>query len=119
MCCAVGSIEPNVQSLWVWDGDKKGFVNRDVTIVPGLYKIFDEILVNAVDHRQRDPSMNKLEVTIDATKGSIKVWNNGCGIPVAVHAEHGMYVPEMIFGHLLTSSNYDDDEKKGMYDFFN
>lgn len=36
----------------------------------------------------------------------------GQGIPVVVHREHGMYVPEMIFGHLLTSSNYDDEEKK-------
>lgn len=38
----------------------------------------------------------------------------GKGIPVAVHSEHNIYVPELIFGHLLTSSNYDDNEKKGM-----
>jgi DNA topoisomerase-2 len=42
----------------------------------------------------------------------IRVWNNGDGIPVEVHKEEGVYVPELIFGHLLTSSNYDDHEKK-------
>ena len=42
----------------------------------------------------------------------ISVENNGKGIPVAVHAKEGVYVPELIFGHLLTSSNYDDNQKK-------
>lgn len=81
--------------------------------VPGLYKIFDEILVNAADNKQRDRSMNKLAVTIDPAANTLSVWNNGRAVPVVVHAEHGVYVPELIFGHLLTSSNYDDDEKKG------
>jgi DNA topoisomerase-2 len=43
---------------------------------------------------------------------TIKVWNNGDGIPVEMHKEEGVYVPELIFGHLLTSSNYNDTEKK-------
>lgn len=43
---------------------------------------------------------------------TISVWNNGKGIPVVVHKEEKMYVPTMIFGHLLTSSNYDDEEEK-------
>ena len=42
----------------------------------------------------------------------ISVWNNGKGIPIEVHAKEKMYVPELIFGTLLTSSNYDDDQKK-------
>lgn len=37
-------------------------VNRSVTFVPGLYKIFDEILVNAADNKQRDPSMDTVKV---------------------------------------------------------
>lgn len=45
-------------------------------------------------------------------KGSITIWNNGHGVPVDIHKEENVYVPELIFGHLLTSSNYDDDEKK-------
>ncbi len=43
---------------------------------------------------------------------TIQVWNNGFGVPVDIHKEEGVYIPEMIFGHLLTSSNYDDNEKK-------
>lgn len=49
----------------------------------------------------------------------ISVWNDGKGIPVVMHKEEKLYVPELIFGHLLTSSNYDDNEKKvtGMYTY--
>ena len=42
----------------------------------------------------------------------ISVWNNGEGIPIEVHREEKVYIPELIFGTLLTSSNFDDDEKK-------
>lgn len=80
--------------------------------VPGLYKIFDEIVVNAADNKQRDPTMDKINVTIDQAAGTISVKNNGKGIPVVMHSEQKMYVPELIFGHLLTGSNFDDDEKK-------
>lgn len=46
---------------------------------------------------------------------TICVWNNGDGVPVEVHKEEKVYVPELIFGHLLTSSNYNDDEQKVQY----
>lgn len=42
----------------------------------------------------------------------ISVWNNGKGIPVVQHQVEKVYVPEMIFGTLLTSSNYDDNQRK-------
>ena len=87
-------------------------VHREITFVPGMYKIFDEILVNAADNKQRDKSMNSLKVDFDLESGKISVYNNGRGIPVQVHKEHGVYVPELIFGHLLTSSNYNDKQKK-------
>lgn len=53
-----------------------------------------------------------MQVEIDAEEGRISVYNNGDGVPVEIHKEEGVYVPEMIFGHLLTSSNYNDAEKK-------
>ncbi|TKY49610.1 DNA topoisomerase 2 [Spatholobus suberectus] len=106
----VGSVEKHTQTLWVYENDE--MVHRAVTYVPGLYKIFDEILVNAADNKQRDPSMDALKVVVDAEQNTISVFNNGDGVPVEIHQEERVYVPELIFGHLLTSSNYDDNVKK-------
>lgn len=58
---------------------------REVSFVPGLYKIFDEILVNAADNKQRDKNMDTVKVTVDREKGEISVWNNGRGIPIEIH----------------------------------
>lgn len=107
----VGSVEPVTQQMWVFDEDI-GMNQREITFVPGLYKIFDEILVNAADNKQRDKNMTAIKITIDPESNTISIWNNGKGIPVVEHKDEKMYVPALIFGHLLTSSNYDDDEKK-------
>lgn len=98
--------------MWVFDEATKEIVHRPCTYCPGLYKIFDEIMVNAADNKQRDPGMNKIDVSINAAENTVRVWNNGAGIPVVMHQEHQIYVPELIFGHLLTGSNFDDDEQK-------
>ncbi|XP_076089430.1 DNA topoisomerase 2-alpha-like isoform X1 [Mytilus galloprovincialis] len=108
----IGSVETLTQAMWVYDDEAGHMVNREITFVPGLYKIFDEILVNASDNKQRDPSMNCIKIEIDPENNKIKIWNNGKGIPVVEHKTEKMFVPTMIFGHLLTSSNYDDTEKK-------
>lgn len=108
----IGSIERTESQQWVYDTEEKSMAYRNVSIVPGFYKIFDEILVNAADNKTRDPTMNLLEVTIDAANNTISVYNNGKGIPIEIHEKEKIYIPELIFGNLLTSSNYDDDEKK-------
>uniref|UniRef100_A0A3Q2YG68 Histidine kinase/HSP90-like ATPase domain-containing protein n=1 Tax=Hippocampus comes TaxID=109280 RepID=A0A3Q2YG68_HIPCM len=68
--------------------------------------------VNAADNKQRDKNMSAIKINIDPESNTISIWNNGKGIPVVEHKDEKMYVPALIFGHLLTSSNYDDDEKK-------
>ncbi|XP_047738579.1 DNA topoisomerase 2-alpha isoform X2 [Hyalella azteca] len=108
----IGSVEKVTEQMWVFDTADEKFVQREITYVPGLYKIFDEILVNAADNKQRDPKMDTIKIEIDAENNVISVYNNGHGIPVVMHKDEKMFVPTMIFGHLLTSSNYNDDEKK-------
>lgn len=79
---------------------------------PALFQLFDEILVNAADniHRTAKPSMSYIKVDVDAVQNSISIENDGAGIPVELHPTEKVYIPEMIFGHLLTSSNFDDTE---------
>ena len=115
----VGSVEPDTCNTWVYDATADKMVFRQIQYIPALYKIFDEILMNAIDHSVRlkrnasSSSVNpvkNIKVEIDRTSGTIKVWNDGDGIDVVLHPEHNCYVPELIFGHLLTSANYDDDD---------
>ncbi|PNH12566.1 DNA topoisomerase 2 [Tetrabaena socialis] len=117
----IGSVEPEVQRVWVYDTDTCKMCLRDVNYVPGLFKVADEIIMNAVDHsvrlkRQRGVDkhhpVKRICVSINKETGIISVENDGDGIPVQLHAEEGVHVPELIFGHMLTSANYDDSAEE-------
>lgn len=106
----IGDIKKNTEELWVINDNK--MVKQFVEYSPGFMKIFDEILSNATDHAIRDPTVNKIEVSYSKDTGEISVYNNGSGVPVVLHKEHNMYVPELIFGNLLSGSNYNDNETR-------
>ncbi|KAL4065795.1 DNA topoisomerase, partial [Scleroderma yunnanense] len=108
----IGSVEAITQPMWTYDSENNRMTHRDVKYVPGFFKIVDEILVNAADNKINDPNMDTIKVNINVKEGTISVYNNGRGIPIEVHSKEKIYIPELIFGHLLSSSNYDDDEKK-------
>ena len=108
----IGSIEFQKERLWVYNSESEKLEFREVKYVPGLFKIFDEILVNAADNYQNDKTMKYIKVDIDRTHNRIKIKNGGRGIPISIHKTYNMYVPQLIFGNLLTSSNYNDNVKK-------
>ena len=98
-------------------------VRRNINYIPGLYKLFDEGMVNMRDHVVRQAQaladgkpnaipVTTLEIEIDAADGTIHMTNDGNGIDVAQHPEHKLWIPEMIFGHLRTSTNYDENKKE-------
>lgn len=110
----VGSYTTHTESRWIWDAVGKRMVWRPVTVNPALLKLFDEVLVNALDHRVRllqkgsDALVKHIDVTVTSTKVTVR--NDGEGIPVDEHPIHKMFVPEMIFGNLLSGSNYKDKD---------
>lgn len=85
---------------------------REVTFSPALLALCDELIVNASDRFQVDPTMDKMVLKVDKEQGFFSVLNNGHGIPATEHPEYGIMLPELIFGHLRTSSNYDDTVKR-------
>jgi DNA topoisomerase-2 len=107
----VGDTEPSIEPLYVVNEDK--IIKENVNFTPGFLKIVDELLVNARDASVNDKSCDTIKVEYNIEEGYISVWNNGDkGIPIEEHPEHKMLVPTMIFGELLTSSNYNDDEER-------
>jgi DNA topoisomerase-2 len=81
----IGSVEKTQEMMWVFNSEISQMELRKVTFVPGLYKIFDEILVNAADNKQRDPSMKQIKVVVNRESGEISIENDGAGIPIEIH----------------------------------
>lgn len=117
-----GSMESTEYYTYIYDEDSKMIKSKMLEIIPGLYKLFDEGIVNCRDHyvRMEQAVNNNIVNAIPVTKieisiskdGTITMLNDGNGIDIEKHPEHDIWIPEMIFGHLRTSTNYDKNEKK-------
>jgi len=117
-----GSMDLTDYDTFIYDEESKAIIAKQITIIPGLYKLFDEGIVNCRDHCVRmqqflkDGKEGTLPVTniqVDiAPDGTITMTNDGNGIDVAKHPEEDIWIPEMIFGHMRTSTNYDKSQKK-------
>jgi len=102
---------------------KACFLYKEIEFQPGLMQIIEEILVNAFDNRSRIiqkklagikglKQSTYIKVNVDKATGEISICNDGEGIDVVIHPKEGVYVPELIFGKLLSSGNYKKEEKK-------
>ena len=123
----LGSIEPIKERIWVYDESGR-MVLEEVTFIEAFLKIYDEVLVNAIDQHHRIKllksqsqhqhemaslhSVTRIDVTINETLGSVEVRNNGEGLDVAIHEGFQCYVPQMIFSNLLTGTNYAEGEER-------
>jgi hypothetical protein len=117
----IGSIETADETRWLYGAVEGKMTHRRIRFNPGFYKIFDEIIVNARDalvRSQQDVSripVKRIDVTVGPSadgRFTITVKNDGDGIPIQQHETEKCWIPELIFGHLLTSSNYNKDEEK-------
>lgn len=107
----VGSIETQPNPMYVFDPERGKMVWETMQVNQGLLKVVDEILLNASDNINnsvRGVRMTYISINI-SDSGEITIENDGAGLPIVRSKEHKMYIPEMVFGHLLTSSNYNND----------
>jgi DNA topoisomerase-2 len=105
----VGSNKPNTSIKNIIEDGR--ILQKEITYIPSFVKIFDEVVTNSVDEHQRNKNLNKIDVIVDIDNNTISVKDNG-GIPIEIHKEHNQYVPEVIFGNLMSGSNYDDSDER-------
>lgn len=119
----IGSVERDTVLNWTYDETENTMVYKEFGWIPGLYKCFDEGIVNAGDHVTRMTQkqlagadgihqVKAIDITLEKETGTITMMNDGNGIDIVEHPEYKIWVPEMIFGHLRTSTNYNKEEKK-------
>lgn len=119
----IGSMKADYNDMWVLNDCDNEMKKNSVHFIQGLLSIFNEIISNAIDQFIRlEEQIQKgatnikkvttIKVNIDKDTGVISVYNDGEGIEIVLHPEHKIYVPELIFGNLLTSSNYDVDQTR-------
>ena len=113
----VGDTELNAKEHWYFEDGK--MVKGELKYIPAEFKLFDEIAVNAFDQYIRLSEMEddsiipvkNIKITADKETGIISVYNDGEGIDIRIHEKEKKYVPELIFGDLLTSSKYKGGNK--------
>ena len=91
-------------------------VRKSIKASPAILRIFIEALSNAIDNVERSRKTKtpctKIKVNINESSGETSIWNDGDVVPVEIHEEEKCYNHSMIFGQLLTGSNYDDEEER-------
>lgn len=116
----IGSVEKTSEDAWVFNVESGKIQKKVTNFIPGEYKIFDEIIVNAFDQYVRtnqagsqvEHPVKNIWIQVNSETGEIQVKNDGVGIKVEMHEKEKVWIPELIFGHLLTSSNYDKNKIK-------
>lgn len=116
-----GPMEKTEYHSYIYDDTTSRIIPKTLEIIPGLYKLFDEGIVNCRDHVKRMETaisknakniipVSKIYINI-SDDGTITMRNDGNGIDVVKHPERDIWIPEMIFGHLRTSTNYNKDDE--------
>lgn len=110
----VGSIEPETHEDYVPNEEAK-MEKREITYIPALERLFVEAMSNVIDNYWRSVSngidCSTIKVVAEQETGLTSIWNDGMWIPIEKNSED-VWIPHMIFGEFLTSSNYDDTEER-------
>lgn len=90
--------------------------NKEIKSSPAILRIFIEALSNAIDNVERSKKSKTpcttIKVTLNEETGETSIWNDGDIVPIEMDPDEGVYNHTMIFGQLLTGSNYNDEEER-------
>lgn len=91
-------------------------ISEELNSSPAILRIFIEALSNAIDNVERSKNSStpckKIKISINQESGETSIWNDGEVVPIEIDPDEKCYIHSMIFGQLLTGSNYDDEEER-------
>lgn len=108
----VGSVKEESTTQFIFDREDQVMKQKEVTYVPAMLKLVDEVLSNSCDEFRRTENLGLTQVKMTVMKDDTIVIEDDGGIPVVKHKEAGVMLPQFIFGRMRTSSNYNDDEDR-------
>ncbi len=111
----IGNMHPSEITTFIYDEKLEKIVQKDIVVTDGLVRIFIEPLSNAIDNAVRSKEFDIIPkyIKINVSGDRITIINDGYTIPIEFHdVEKDTYIPQMLFGQLLTSSNYNDNEQR-------
>lgn len=104
----IGSIKPEKMFFWIPEEDK--MVKKEIEYIPGLFKIFCEVLDNSIDESIRG-FCSHIKVIVECDTGFYTIADNGRGIPIEIHKEAKVPTPQVVFSQLRSGSNFDDTDR--------
>ena len=91
-------------------------VKKNISFSPAILRVFVEALSNAIDNVERSRKAKipctSIKVNINKETSETSVWNDGDVVPIEINEDEKIYNHTLIFGNLLTGSNYDDEQER-------
>ncbi len=104
----IGGVDLAESMEYVLEDNK--MVLKSVSYVPGLIKIINELIDNAVDVAIKSDFTSGTTISVNMNETTISVEDNGSGIPI--QKVDGHFLPELCWNHARAGSNFDDDENR-------
>ena len=119
----IGTIDhtPREEHIMVFNEEGVPNIMESLITIPlGLERLYLEVISNAGDNvdRSRRAGVDVGTIEISMNNSTITVRNGGLPIPIEKHPDYknksgnNIWVPELLFGHLLSSSNYDPNVER-------
>ena len=105
----IGSPKEELIQSYIYEDNK--IVQKEIPQIPGLLKLFDEIVMNSIDEAIRTNFKYSTKIKITTNYPTITIEDNGRGLPIEYNEELKCWTPEIIFTHLKAGSNFDDETK--------
>lgn len=105
----IGSPKEEIIQSYVYDNNT--IVQKDVPQIPGLLKLFDEVIMNSIDEAIRTNFKYSTKIKVTSNFPTISIEDNGRGLPIEFDETRKCWTPEIIFTHLKAGNNFKDETK--------